>query len=125
MTRQLQPQSLMVFDNAVMHQSQSLTGNMGVRISRRRLSMGRPARVRNADAAVKPALAFDQLFQDPDATDALGDLDLAGLVLNRHAGRVVAAVLEASQSIENIFRRPFRADVSDDAAHMRYPLNKF
>ena len=40
----------MVFDNAVMHQSQSLTGNMGVRISRRRLSMGRPTSVGNARA---------------------------------------------------------------------------
>ena len=82
-------------------------------------AVGCPAGVRNAHAAVKPALAFNQLLQDPDATDALGDLDRAGLVLNRHAGRVIAAVLKALQTLKKECGGWFLADVCNDAAHVR------
>ena len=82
-------------------------------------TVGRPTGVRNAHAAVKPALAFDQLLQDPDAADALGDLDSPGLVLHRHAGRVVAAILQALQALKKECGGWFLADVCNDAAHVR------
>ena len=82
-------------------------------------AVGRPARVRNAHPAVKPALAFDQLLQDPNTAVALGDLDRPGLVLHRHAGRVVAAIFEALQAFQKECGGWFLADVCNDAAHVR------
>ena len=92
---------------------------MGVSVHLGHAAVGRPAGVRNAHAAVKPALAFDQLLKNPDAADALGDLDRASLVLNRHAGRVIAAVLKALQTLKKECGGWFLADVCNDAAHVR------
>ena len=112
-----------VLNDAVVHQRNAVPLDrvvaMGVSVHLGHAAVGRPAGVRNAHAAVKPALAFDQLLQDPDAADALGDLDSPGLVLHRHAGRVVAAILQALQALKKECGGWFLADVCNDAAHVR------
>ena len=82
-------------------------------------SVGRPARVRNAGGAVQRQPRY-VLGQRLDAARELAGDD-ASSRLDRHARRVVAAILEPAESFQEDRRRLALADVAHDAAHARYP----
>src|SRR5262249_20680609 len=76
----------------------------------------RPPRVADADGPVHRALA-QKSFQDLDASRRPADLQSGGAD-DRHAGRVVPAVLETLQPFDDDVHRILFTDVSDDAAHV-------
>ncbi len=120
--RPFQPraQHVRVLDDAVVHQ-RDRAGAVGVRMRVGHVgrAMRGPARVRDAAAAVHRGTVH-QLAQRRDAPGELARLD-ARAVQHRHAGRVVAAIFEAGQALqENRDGFPL-SDVSDDAAHLSRP----
>ena len=79
-------------------------------------AVGRPAGVPDADLAREPLR--QRLVQVAHPAGLLGDLDAAGLPEHGDAGRVVAAVLEPAEPLEQQRRCLLAADVSDDPAHV-------
>src|SRR6185437_2099164 len=109
-----------VLDDAVVDQ-RDLAGTVAVRVGILRVgrSMRRPARVRDPRRAVH-RLGGDELTQAGDAAYQLAGDD-AFAVLNRDAGRVIPAILEAREPFEENRRRFTRAHVPYDAAHQAPP----
>jgi hypothetical protein len=73
----------------------------------------------NANTAIKPALALDQLLKHSNSTNTLGDLNGTSAILNRNTRGVVASVLKALQALKKKGGGWFLADVSDDSTHGR------
>jgi hypothetical protein len=91
-----------------------------VRVLLGRTSVRRPPRVAHAVEAVHRILAnrvleVHQFAGRPAEADALGADE-------RHARRVVAAVLHAPEAVDEDRHDGFGADVSDDSAHMGIPF---
>ena len=90
---------------------------MGWALRSRRLAVGRPARVADADRAgqrlaAEPRLEVDQLALGAPALDVA--VDQGG-----DAGRIVAAIFQALQRLDQQGGDGSLADDSDDAAHGR------
>src|SRR5205085_11016836 len=87
-----------------------------------RQAMRRPARVADADRAV------DGLPFEPDrevAELALGAAPLdAAVDQRRNPGRIIAAVFEAAQSLDQLGRDRFSRDDPDDAAHQPFSCRR-
>ena len=115
---QLVPEGLVILDDAVMHQRQ-LAGlvevGMGVFIGH--AAVGGPAGVADADGAPRRVLE-DEAGQVRDPPHALARVDRA-VMEGRHAGRVITAVLEPPQPVQQDGRRFRLADIADNAAHRR------
>ena len=107
-------QLLEVLDDAVVHDRHPVGGNrMGVTL--RRLAVGRPPRVADADRAgerlgAEPRLEIDQLAFGTAAVDVA--VDQRG-----NACGVVAAIFQPLQRLDQQRRDGRFADYSDDAAH--------
>jgi len=86
-----------------------------VRVVHRRRAMRGPARVRDAGAGLD-RVARDLGFEFGDARGAAGAAQLAALV-HRDAAGVVAAVLEALQTLDQDRDDVAGADRTDDSAH--------
>ena len=86
-----------------------------------RLAMGRPAGMADAAAAGHGAAAVGHLAQDLQAALGLDDLDLAGGVLHRHTGRVIAAVFQLGPAVQQNGGGLCRAGKAYDSTHNRYP----
>ena len=111
---QLGPQAQEVLDDAVVHQRHAVA-DMGVRIGLVRHAVGCPAGVADAGDAAQGLLLqalgqVDELARGPPAFHA-----------PRHQGgdpgAVVAAILQASQRIQQQRRRGAASDHADDATH--------
>ena len=107
-----------VLDDAVVDERQ-LAGAVGMRMRVRvvRRPVGRPARVADAGMA-RRAVAVEVIGEVRELAGLLLDED--GAVIGPHgdAGRVVAAVLEPPQALDQDRRGVTRTDVSDDPAHV-------
>ena len=109
-------QFLEVLDDAVVHDRHPVGGD-GMGVALRRLAVGRPARVADADRArqrlrAEPRLEVDQLALGAAAIDVA--VDQGG-----DARRVVAAIFQPLQRLDQQGRDGGLADDSDDAAHGR------
>ena len=88
---------------------------MRMRIVVGHFSVRSPAGV--ADSVATGSGLFGHQFREGgDPSRTLAGLDVI-MIDNRHTGRVVAAILEASQPIEQDRRRLRTTDVTDDSAH--------
>ena len=106
---QRRAQRVGVFDDAVVHQRDpAMAVAVGMRVPLRGCSVGGPARVRNAGAAVQRQPS-DVLGQRLDAARELAGDD-ASSRLDRHA-------LEPAEAFQQDRRRVALADVAHDAAH--------
>ena len=116
---QLLAQLLEVLDDAVVHQRDAIV-RVGVGIGLGRLAVSRPAGVADADGAAD-RLALQKRAQVAELALGAAALDLA-VDQGRHAGGIVAAILEPLESVEQQGRDRRRSDDSDDPAHDRTPL---
>ena len=89
---------------------------MGVQVVR--TAVGRPARVRQADGRVRGPVG-DRRAQVGELAGLLLDEQVPTVVDERDARRVVAAVLEAGQSLDEDGTRLPGSRVAHDAAHQR------
>ena len=87
-----------------------------VRVQVVRASVRRPARVGESDGRVRGPVGDGGLEVDQLA-GALLDEQVAGVVHERDPGRVVAAVLEPLEALDEDRARLPRTGVADDAAH--------
>ena len=88
---------------------------VGMRVGRGRRAVSGPAGVADAERARRHD-SVELLLQHGELAGRLHDLE-AVAVHHRDARRVVAAVLEPAQPLEQQSRRLAGADVADDAAH--------
>ena len=107
-----------VFDDAVVHDGDPLVlAQMRVGVDVVRLAVRGPARVPHAHRAAKAPAAVRQRLQH--LQPALGLADLQPLVRREHRdpGRVIAAVFQMLQPVEQDGRGLFPPRISDDPAH--------
>ena len=113
------PELLGVLDDAVVHDRDAALGvgvRMGVHLVR--LTVGGPPGVADADGG--PGAVADPVPEVLDPARRLGDLEPVP-VDDGQAGRVVAAVLQAPQPLEQHRHRVPAADVPHDSAHFELP----
>ena len=94
--------------------ARAVTVGMGVEVVRS--AVGGPSRVGQADRGMRRPIG-DRGLEIDQLAGPLLDEQVAGVVDERDAGRVVAAVLEPLQSFDEDGARFPRSRVSDDAAH--------
>ena len=105
-----------VLDDAVVDQRQAaarVEHRVGVALGGR--AVGRPARVAEAVAAAQ-VVALELLDQTVELALGLDRVELA-VAHHHHAGRVVAAVLEPAQAVDQQRHDLALTEISDDAAH--------
>ena len=90
--------------------------DVGVGVQVVRPAVGRPAGVRQPDRRVRRPVG-DRRLEVGQLAGPLLDEQVAVLVDERDPGRVVAAVLEALQALDEDGARLTRTGVADDAAH--------
>ena len=83
-------------------------------------AVGRPARVADPERS-RHGLAREDLLEVLELARAAADVEVA-VAHDGDPGRVVAAVLELSEALDEDLRHGLGADVSDDAAHVRDPF---
>src|SRR5580658_1921010 len=114
----------MVFDDPVVDDRHA-PRDMGMRVRLARATMGGPARVSDAGRPREGAF-LGRGFEMGELAHRAHDFDpgIAGtprrsrsVDVNREACRVVAAVLERTQAVDQYGNAIFRADVADDSAH--------
>ena len=111
---QLGPELPVVLDDAVVDHRDA-AGGMGVGVGLAGRAMGGPAGVADANCAADGAPG-DQAFELDELALGAAKLDQA-VGERREAGRIVAAVFEAPQPVEDVRRRLIRARDTDDSAH--------
>ena len=119
---QLLPQHGEVLDNAVVYHSNFAVGAaMGVGVDVAGLAVGCPAGVPNADGRVNVDAVMHHFLQLRQAS--LGFLNFDASVFDiRNAGRVIAAIFQLGQSVQQQRRCRLCADESNDSAHMCHPF---
>ena len=118
---QLGAQLAEVLDDAVLHHHQP-AGEVGVRmgVTLAGLAVGGPARVTDAD------VTFDGRFDQPvgqvaEFSNVAADGDAAALN-DGDARRIIAAIFQPAQPVQDDLGRVARADVTDDTTHRDPPL---
>ena len=107
-------QLLEILDDAIVH-DRDLVGRMRVRVDLVRLAVRCPARM--ADAAVAcERLAGEALFEVLQLTFGTAAREVAAFQ-RRDARRVVAAILEALERLDDFLGDRFAPEYSDDPAH--------
>ena len=112
---QLGAQFVMVLDDAVVHQGDTITREMRVGVVDRRYTVGGPTGVGDAGARLHIVLR-DLHPQLGHPAGAAGAAQLATLV-HGHAARVVAPVLQPLQALDQDRDDVAVADRCDDATH--------
>jgi len=112
-------QLAVVLDDPVVDQRQ-LAGAIGVGmgVDVVRAAVGGPAGVGDARVAGRRA-TVELLGEVAELAGLFLHEDVTGIGQQRDARRVIAAVLQAAQPVQQDGRRVTRADVTDDAAHER------
>ena len=119
-----------VFDGAVVDEDDPLAvgglGGVGVCVLLGDLAVGGPAGVGDAGPAVAglwvSGLIRQHLFEDADASDAACDADAGGR-LHRDSRRVVAAIFQPLEPLNQEGRSFVWSDVSDNATHTQFPFH--
>ncbi len=103
-----------ILDDSIVHHREAV-GGMRMRVALGRTAMGRPAGVADADRAVE-RLALEPAFEV--AQLALGAAAGQVTALERgHACRVIAAIFEALERIDELHRHRLAAEYADNPAH--------
>ena len=89
---------------------------VGVALARH--AVRRPARVRDAEVAVR-RVGVERVLQLPHLADGAQPLDVAGAVQHGDAGGVVAAVFEPPQALDEDRNDVALGDGTNDSAHGR------
>ena len=111
---QLRPELAVVLDDAVVDHRDAAGGvRVGIGFAGR--AMGGPAGVADANCAADGAPG-DQTFELDELALGAAKLDQA-VGERRETRRIVAAVFEAPQPVEDVWRRLIRAGDTDDSAH--------
>ncbi len=108
-----------VLDDAVVHHHEA-AGLVRMGIDLRGPAVGGPAGVADARSAAERALA-QQLLKTRQLPLGAADFDVAAAQAG-DPGRIVAAILEAAQAVEDDGGRVTRSDVADNSAHIQTPL---
>ena len=97
----------------------NLSGAVAMRVGVffRGAAMRGPARVSDAIQAVKRGLG-DGLFEVAQLSRGAPNLHFAVLLDDGNAGRIVAAILEPPQTVQNQRHDFLRSDIPDDPAHV-------
>src|SRR5690606_4444279 len=113
---QLLPQLQVVLDDSVVDDHDT-AGAVAVRVGvlLRRTAVGRPARVADAELTVD-RLAAQHFLELRQLAGAAADVHGA-VAYDRDAGRVVAAILQPPQALDEDGNERLVTQVSDDAAH--------
>ncbi len=118
--RLLGPQRLMVFDDAVVHHSHSATANVWVRIALAWRAVCRPASM--GDACHSLQLAPGKLLlQLHHPAHCAGPRQLAAGIEHNRASRIVAAIFETLEALDQCGHHiPLRYG-ADNTAHISNP----
>ena len=115
---ELTPQLTIVFDDAVVHDHDRARA-LGMCVALGRLAMRGPTGVTNANAAFDRCGA-DFAFEVVELAFGTADIDHVA-VKDRDACRVVAAVLEPTQPVDQDVRCiSFAPDIANDSTHTIY-----
>jgi hypothetical protein len=86
-------------------------------------SMGRPTRVAYAVCAVQ-RMESNRLFEISQFTFGTAQLEMMLFIGNGYSGRVVPAILELSQTVEDQRHNLFITNVTDNSTHMNKKLHR-
>ena len=114
---------LVVLDDAVVDDRHAVAGDVRMGVAFARHAVGRPARVRDADVAVRRALV-ERVAQPLHLADGAQTPHLLAAVQHRHAGRVVTAVLQALQALDQDRDDVPVSNRAYDAAHGDLPWSR-
>ena len=111
-------QLLEVFDDAVVyHGDLFVAAVVGVGVGHRRLAVGGPARVADAAGTLHRVPAVRHIAEHAQAALGLDHFDLAGGVLHGDAGRIIAAVFQLGQAVQQNGRGLPGAGKANDSTH--------
>ena len=113
---QLGAQDVVVLDDAVVDDGETVRGDVRVRVALRGHAVRRPSGVGDAEVG-GGRRGVDGFLQALHLADGAQALELAGAVDHGDAGGVVAAVLEAPQALHEDGDDVTLRDGADDAAH--------
>jgi hypothetical protein len=113
---ELGAQQIVILDDAVVHDGDAVAGNMRMRVAHRRHAVRRPARMRDADVARDRRLG-DRILQDLDLADCAQPCDRTARIDDRETRRVVAAILEAAQPLQQDRNDIALGDDAYDSTH--------
>ena len=116
-------QRRVILDDPVMDQRHNVVRYVGVGVAGARFPVRRPARVGDAGGAGKRMLC-KRRFEHADLAEHPQPLQAAPAVDDRYPGRVVAAVLEPFQTLDEDRYDVALCYATDDAAHRSFPSNK-
>ena len=114
---QLLAQLFVIFDDAVVDDGQAIVRDVRVCVALGRHAVRGPARVRDADLAVR-GIRLDGFLEHLDLADGAQPLELRGAIQHGDAGGVVATVFEPAQSLHEDGDDVALSDGSDDSAHL-------
>ena len=115
---EVRAQLLVVLDDAVVDDREAVARDVRVRVALARHAVRGPARVRDADLAVRSGAASRASSSMRTLPTVRRRVEVLGAVEDRDAGRVVAAVLEPPQTLHQDGDDVALRDCSDDSAHM-------
>ncbi len=106
-----------IFDNAVVHHDDFAGAiAMRMRVFFRGAAVSGPARVADAVDAVERRDA-NRFFEIAELARGAANFHFAVIAYHGDAGRVVAAIFEAPEPVENQRHNPLRPDIADNSAH--------
>ena len=113
---ELRPKRQVVFDHAIVHEDEApALVEVGMRILVGYAAVRRPARMADSEMAMRRTVRND-LCQIGDASDGLPHFD-ASAIDGGNARRIIAAVFQAPQAVQEDRNRVCPADITNDAAH--------
>ncbi len=111
-------QDRVVLDDAVVHDGDSLAAiQVRVRVGVGRAAMRCPTRMSDADGPGERFAVIQALGEPRELPLGFGARQRSGRVDHRDAGAVVAAILQATQRVQDDRNAIALADISDDPAH--------
>ncbi len=113
----LTPQYIVILDNAVVHQRNTFVTHVGMGVLLARDAVRGPARVRDTGQAADRCFR-ERLVQLGDLADLAHPLQQVLAGLQRHAGGVIAAVLEPLQAIHEHGQYILLCRDADYSAHV-------
>ena len=116
---QARTQSFMVFDDAVVHDRNSIERDVRMGISRRRHAVCGPARMRDSHMT-RNGCRLQRILEDFHLANGAQTLELVVGGQNREARGIVAAVLETAQPFHEDGHCIALRNYSDDSAHERW-----
>ncbi len=117
------PQRLVVFDDAVVHDGDAVERDVRMRIARGRHAVGGPAGVGDADVP-RDGRRGERVLQCLDLAHRAQTGELMTLGQHGEPRRIVAAVLEAPQALDEDRNRIAFRNNTDDSAHALSPLRR-